>query len=284
MDGSRAAISGVQVVVRNSQTGLERRAVTNDAGQFSVAALPIGGAYSVAASKSGFAEGQASGLTLAGGATATVTLELAVAGGQTQVTVTGVAGEVRTDEPQLGVRIDAAQAEEIPLFNRRLTALPLLNAANRPAINQGDIFMNQNLFTTNGAGRRQTWFEIDGSTGNDSWGRQTTFSTLPLMSLQEMTVLSNAFSAEYGGSTGSVVNIVTKSGDDRLPRRSAGAMASRRNSGRALRVSLPQPRPPATRSPATRWDSRRSDFRDRSAAGHFFRVAANSAGRTAARR
>jgi hypothetical protein len=212
VDASHAAISGVQVVVRNSQTGLERRAVTNDAGQFSVAALPIGGAYSVTAGKSGFAEGQTSALTLTGGATATVTLELAVAGGQTQVTVTGVAGEVRADEPQLGVRIDAAQAQEMPLLNRRITGLPLLNAANRPAINQGDIFMNQFLFTTNGAGRRQTWFEIDGANGNDSWGRQTTFSSLPLQSLQEMTVLSNAFSAEYGGSTGSVVNIVTKSG------------------------------------------------------------------------
>ena len=93
-----------------------------------------------------------------------------------------------------------------------MTYLPLLNAANRPAINQGDVFMNQNLFTTNGAGRRQAWFEVDGSSGNDSWGRQTIFSNLPLTSLQEMTVLTNAFTAEYGGSTGSVVNIITKSG------------------------------------------------------------------------
>ena len=99
--------------------------------------------------------------------------------GRTEVAVTGIAGEVRTDAPQLGERIDAAQSEEMPLLNRRITSLPLLNAANRPAINQGDVFMNQNLFTTNGAGRRQTWFEIDGSTGNDSWGRQTTFSACP---------------------------------------------------------------------------------------------------------
>jgi hypothetical protein len=60
--------------------------------------------------------------------------------------------------------------EETPLPNRRITYL--LNAANRPAINQGDVFMNEDLFTTNGAGRRQAWFEVDGATGNDSWGRQ----------------------------------------------------------------------------------------------------------------
>ena len=76
--------------------------------------------------------------------------------------------------------------------------------------------MNEDLFTTNGAGRRQAWFEVDGSTGNDSWGRQTIFSNIPLDAVQEMTVLTNAFSAEYGGSTGSVVNIVTKSGGNQF--------------------------------------------------------------------
>ena len=70
--------------------------------------------------------------------------------------------------------------QEMPLLNRRITYLPLLNAANRPAINQGDMFMNEDLFTTNGAGRRQTWFEVDGANGNDSWGRQTIFSNVPL--------------------------------------------------------------------------------------------------------
>jgi hypothetical protein len=102
--------------------------------------------------------------------------------------------------------------EETPLLNRRITYLPLLNSANRPAINQGDEFMNQNLFTTNGSGRRQTWFEIDGGNGIDTWGRQTIFTNIPLDAVQEMTVLENAFSAEYGFGMGGVVNIVTKSG------------------------------------------------------------------------
>src|SRR6202022_2730375 len=100
------------------------------------------------------------------------------------------AGDLRIDQPQLGIYLSEQQTQETPLPNRRLTYLPLLNAANRPAINQGDIFMNQNLFTTNGAGRRQTWFEVDGSTGNDSWGRQTIFTNLPIAAVQEMTVLT----------------------------------------------------------------------------------------------
>ena len=86
-----------------------------------------------------------------------------MASGSTQVTVTGVAGEIRTDAPQLGDLIAGRQLQETPMLDRRITYLPLLNSANRPAINQGDIFTNQNLFTTNGAGRRQTGFEVDGA-------------------------------------------------------------------------------------------------------------------------
>jgi hypothetical protein len=216
VDATKAGVPGAQVTVRNTPAAIERRTTTDATGHFSFAGLPVGGEYEIVARKDGFADARGEDLRLSGGATATVTLELALSGGQTQMTVTGVAGEVRTDEPQLGVHIDAAQAEEVPLLNRRVTSLPLLNAANRPAINQGDIYLNQTLFTSNGAGRRQTWFEIDGVSGNDAWGRQTTFSTVPLMSLEEMTVLTNAFSAEFGAGAGTVVNIVTKSGTSEL--------------------------------------------------------------------
>lgn len=216
VDPTHAAVAGAQITVSNTQTGLERKAQTDASGKFSLAGLPIAGNYNVTAVKQGFAEAHLNPVTLAGGTTANLNIELSVATGTAEVTVTGVAGEVRTDGPQLGNRLDAKQMEETPLLNRKITYLPLLNAANRPAINQGDIFVNQNLFTTNGAGRRQTWFEVDGSTGNDSWGRQTIFSTVPLMAVHEMTVLTNGFSAEYGGSTGSAVNIITKSGGNQF--------------------------------------------------------------------
>ena len=126
--------------------------------------------------------------------------------------------------------------QETPLLNRRITYLPLLNAANRPAINQGDEFMNQNLFTTNGSGRRQTWFEIDGGNGIDTWGRQTIFTNIPLDAVQEMTVLENAFSAEYGFGMGGVVNIVTKSGGEPISRRRAGTVAAFRSGGEVVRL------------------------------------------------
>jgi hypothetical protein len=215
-DQSHAAVPGVLLTVTNAQSGLKRTAQSDAAGNFLLAGLPVAGSYTITAGKQGFAEAKLDHVTLSGGTTADVNLELHVASGQSQITVTGVAGEVRTDAPQLGQVLDTHQMDATPLLGSKITNLPMLNAANRPAISQGDVFMNQTLFTTNGAGRRQTWFEVDGSTGNDGWGRQTIFSTLPRTAVEEMSVLTNAFSAEFGGSTGSVVNIVSKSGGSRL--------------------------------------------------------------------
>ena len=211
-DASNALISGATVSVSNTLTGLVRTTSTDTKGKFSLAGLPVAGTYALAASKSGFTEAHLEGLTLTGGRTADVSFALNVSGGATAIEVTGVLGEVAADQPQLGEHISSVHAEATPLLNRRISYLPLLNSANRPALNQGDVFMNQNLFTTAGAGRRQTSFELDGSNGNDSWGRQALFTNVPLASVQEMTVLENSFSAEYGSTMGGVVNVVTKSG------------------------------------------------------------------------
>src|SRR5258707_13431680 len=88
--------------------------------------------------------------------------------------------------------------------------------------------MNE-VLTTNGAGRRQAWFELDGANSVDMWGRQTIFTNIPLIAVEEMSVLTNAFTAAYGGGTRAVVNIVTRRGGDKshgqLPELSGPAAA-----------------------------------------------------------
>lgn len=211
-DQAGAAVAAAQVTITNNLTGWQRSVESDSSGSFSFAGLPITGTYTLTAQKQNFATAKLGDVSLIGGTTAETNLRLNVAGGTTQVKVTGIIGEVRADEPQLGDVLSEQHIQETPLLNRRITYLPLLEAANRPAINQGDIFTNQLLFTTNGTGRRQAWFEVDGANAVDSWGRQTIFSNMPEDSVQEMTVLTNAFSAEYGYTAGSVVNIVSKSG------------------------------------------------------------------------
>ena len=215
-DGSNALVPGAKITVTNMQTGFTRSTMTDARGSYSLVALPIAGSYTVQAMKDGFAAAETKGVVLSAGTLATVGFSLNVQATGESVSVQGTANGLVLNEPEIGIRLNSQQIEETPLLNRRITYLVNLNAANRPAINQGDIFMNQNLFTTNGGGRRQGAFVVDGANDNDSWGRQTIFTNIPEEAVQEMTVLSNSFSAEFGSSTGSVVNIVTKSGGDRF--------------------------------------------------------------------
>ena len=211
-DPSGAAVAGAHITVTNESTGLVRTVDSNASGKYTVAGLPSAGAYTISVSKDGFAAVQTAHVEFVGGSSAAVTFHLKVAGGTSNVTVEGSVGELRMDEPQLGIELSKQQMQQTPILTRRITGLPLLNSANRPAINQGDIFMNEFLITTNGAGRRQAWFEVDGANNVDMWGRQTILTNIPLTAVDEMSVLTNAFSPEYGGGTGSVINIVTRSG------------------------------------------------------------------------
>jgi len=232
IDASHAFVNGAEITLLNQSTSAKRVIETDASGNFSAGGLPVGD-YSVSARKEGFAIAEIQ-VSLIGGATASLSFQLSPAREKTEITVTGSAGAVRSDMPQLGDRLESFQIEETPLLNNRITYLPLLNAANRPAINQGDVFMNQDLFTTNGTGRRQAWFEVDGANAVDLWGRQTIFTNLPVETLVEMNVLTSPFSAEYGGSAGSGINIVTKAGGDRYH---GSAVGNFRPSGTAANLS-----------------------------------------------
>ena len=209
-DQSGAVLTGVDVTLTSRRNGSERTTRTDETGKFAISGLPIG-TYALRAHRQGFADISRE-IVLQSATTALLELQMSVSGNSEAMVVTGTAGEIRSDEPQLGDRLGEEQIQAMPLLNSRITYLPLLNAANRQAINMGDVFMNQNLFTTNGSGRRQTAWVVDGSSANDSWGRQTIFSNVPRDAVQEMTVLQNAFSAEFGATTGGVLNVVTKSG------------------------------------------------------------------------
>lgn len=216
LDQTGASVPGAAVTVVNTATGATREATTDQGGFYTISGLPLTGTYKVSIALAGFATKAIDNIALRAGESATVNATLFASGGTSDVTVLGTTEGVRTDEPQLGVRLDAEKIEQTPIVGRKMTNLPLLNSAVRPAINTGDLFLNNMLFVVNGSGRRQTTFALDGSTADDAWGRQTVFTNVPLSAIQEFTVLSNAFSAEYGRTTGAAVNIVTKSGTNTI--------------------------------------------------------------------
>src|SRR5262249_59182875 len=111
--------------------------------------------------------------------------------------VYGRTAGVRADA-QIGRRLDSQQIDETPILGRKVSTVPLLNSAFRSAKGTGDLFVNVTYCATGAGSRRTTTFTIDGVNNDEGWGRQTMMSTVPLGAVQEMTALSNAFSAELG--------------------------------------------------------------------------------------
>jgi len=211
VDQNGAVVKGAQVSVVNTATGAAREVVSGDEGSATIAGLSLTGEYKVNVSMSGFTAEDVTGLTLRAGETATVKVKLVASGGKSEVTVFGTTEGVRADA-QIGRSLDSPRIDETPLLGRKVTTLPLLNSAFRQGKGTGDLFVNATYFITGVGSRRATTFLLDGASNDEGWGRQTAIATVPIGAVQEMQILTNAFSSEYGWTSGPALNIVTKSG------------------------------------------------------------------------
>jgi hypothetical protein len=205
-------VPAAQVTLRNLDTGSETSAKTDDQGSYSFLGIALTGHYRVTANAAGFSPSEKSDVQFRAGETASVNFTLNPASASEEVTVLGTTQGVQTDSAQISDRLDEIKIEDTPILNNKLTSLSLLDSSVRPSQTTGDVFTNETLVVVNGGGRRQTSFSIDNTDADDSWGRQTIITSLPLTSVQEFTVLTNSTSAEYGRNAGAAVNIVTKSG------------------------------------------------------------------------
>jgi hypothetical protein len=215
VDQAGAVVRDAKVSVVNTATGAVREAVSGSEGSATIPALSLTGTYTVSVSKEGFGNEERKDITLRSGETATLKVTLLVGSQKEEVIVFGTAEGVRTN-PQIGLPLDSPQIDETPILGRKATTLPLLNSAFRQGKGTGDLFVNATYFITGVGSRRATTFTLDGANNDEGWGRQTAIATVPLGAIQEITVLSNAFSSEYGWTSGPALNIVTKSGTNDL--------------------------------------------------------------------
>src|SRR5262249_15251630 len=211
VDQSGAVVKGAKVSVVNTATGAEREAVSGSDGGATIPALALTGKYTVGVTKEGFSAQELKDITLRSGETATLKVKLLVGSTTAEVAVFGTVEGVRAD-PQIGRRLDSSTIDETPILGRKVTTLPLLNSAFRQGKGTGDLFVNATYFITGVGSRRATTFTLDGANNDEGWGRQVAIATVPLGAVQEMNVLSNAFSVEFGWTSGPALNIVIKSG------------------------------------------------------------------------
>ena len=211
VDQNDAVVRDANISVVNTATGAVRDSISGAEGSATFAGLSLTGEYKVSVAKTGFTADDVTGLTLRAGEAATVKVKLVVTGGKNEVTVFGTTQGVRTDA-QIGLPLKSTQIDETPILGRKATTLPLLNSAFRQGKGTGDLFVNATYFITGVGSRRATTYTLDGANNDEGWGRQTAIATVPIGAIQEITILSNAFSAEFGWTSGPALNIVTKSG------------------------------------------------------------------------
>src|SRR5437867_1718366 len=215
LDQNVAVVKDAKVSVVNNATGAMREALSGSDGRATIPALSLTGTYTVTVTKEGFSNEERKDITLRSGETATLRVTLLVGSAKSEVTIYGTAEGVRSNPP-IGLPLESKRIEETPILGRKVTTLPLLNSAFRQGKGTGDLFVNATYFITGVGSRRATTFTLDGANNDEAWGRQTAITTLPLGAVQEVTVLSNAFSAEFGWTSGPALNFVTKSGTNAL--------------------------------------------------------------------
>ncbi len=213
-DQQSKAIAGASVTLRNPSTAFDRTVQTDASGNYSFIGVPLTGSYVLTVNAPQFKQAEQKDINLRAAGTAVFDFTLTVSGEKTQVNVYGTTGTVPTESNQVSTRLSQEKIEDTPVFERKITSLPLLNSSVRPSQTTGDLFLNETLFVINGTGRRQTTYELDNTTANDMWGRQSMFAGLPFSAVQEFTVYTNASSAEWGWNAGTAVNVVTRSGSN----------------------------------------------------------------------
>lgn len=216
-DEGAAAIVGAKVTVTNPATGLQRSTTTADNGVFQIGALPTG-TYEVRAEQPGFAVTLTRGIEVGVDQTRTVDMTMRVSAKAEIVDVEADADLTQTESSKVGEIIDNRKVEDLPLNGRDFAQLARLNpgvAVSGGGGGQQGGEGNVSGFSSNGQRSTSNNFMVDGVDNNNYFAGEA--AQLPSIdSIQEFEVQTNTFAAEYGRNSGSVVNLVTKSGTNSL--------------------------------------------------------------------
>jgi hypothetical protein len=219
-DASASVLPGVQVTIRNVDTGFSRVAVTSAEGRFVFPVLPVG-RYDLRAELSGFRPYVTEGLVLTVGETVSVRLVLTVGGVEELVTVSAGALHVNATTPELSYLVGQQSIETLPLNGRNYTDLALLQPGTLayPSRDGGSVVAHGLGMSINGQDYRSNVYLLDGTLQNDFTNGpagSAAGTTLGTDTIREFRVESNAYGAEYGRNYGGQVNVLTRSGTNEL--------------------------------------------------------------------
>jgi outer membrane receptor protein involved in Fe transport len=213
-DQSGAVISNAEVTATNTGTNAAFRTRSNEEGAYTLSALPIG-VYNLTASNRGFRRFEAQNVRLQVNEIVRVDVPLQVGETADTITVTGEAVHVDTTTSTLKTVVDQKRIEDLPLNGRNPTQLMRLVAGvqidTRSDVTSGTTYPGVQAVSVNGGRGNATNYVLDGAQNNDHYTNAPNPMPNP-DALQEFSVQTNNFSAEFGRQGGGLVNAVTKAG------------------------------------------------------------------------
>jgi carboxypeptidase family protein len=214
-DTNKAAIPNAQVTVRNTGTNESTTATTDSAGNYK-APLLRPGTYSVSVEVTGFKKAVRENVELVINQVATIDVSLEPGSISEQVTVQGEAPLIESATADRGGVIDRQRVIELPLNARNPFMLGILTAGvnfNGASIWQRP-FDNGAIaeWTINGSQSRGNEFLLDGAPNNGQAGGNNIAYVPPVDSVQDFKIMTNTYDAQYGKTTGGIINVNLRSG------------------------------------------------------------------------
>ena len=213
-DASAAVLPGVTVTVTESKTGFTRTSVTDANGVYTFVNLPLGD-YTATAELQGFKKASKSGFVLVADGRIGADFVLEVGAFAETVQVTVESETVNTISGEVSRTIDRAQVQDMALNGRNYMQMVTL-MPGAPLVDTTaplDLMTGLGINTTvNGSRTNASLLTVDGGMNMDAGSNNSQISNVGIDFIDQVTVKTSNFSAEYGRNSGAAINVVTRSG------------------------------------------------------------------------
>jgi outer membrane receptor protein involved in Fe transport len=218
-DSTGAVIVAAAVDIENRDTGLKRTTATNSSGTYNLTEIPPG-SYRIAVSADGFQTSVRESIILTVSQRSVVDFALALGASSQTVDVQASAVELETSSADLGASIPTNMVNGLPLNGRNYTGLLTLQSGVSPVNNAQTGFRvnpigNAVFPSIQGQNTRSNTYLLDGVNNNEAITGEQTITPIP-DDIQEVKLLAHSDYAQFGGSVGGVINVVTKSGTNKF--------------------------------------------------------------------
>ena len=217
-DPSGAVLANVSVRITNQATGVARDTKTNGSGDYTFVEVAPGN-YTAEFEQKGFKRNVQKDVTVDVNQAVTLNSTLQIGATAETVEVTSEAPLVDITSTQLGAVVNDRSVSQLPLNARDTYQFLQLQPGVTSTVGSGNQIVygsdKAGSVSVNGGRGRANNFSVNGGDANDQFVNLPTVQPSP-DSIQEFRVLTNTFDAEYGRNSGSVVNVITKSGTNDL--------------------------------------------------------------------